>query len=301
MFRKMKKLAIMTFVLAAIFGLSACASDDSEVVVEMDQGDITKDELYEELLAAHGEAVLHNLVYAAILEDKFEVSEKIIDEEIDLVKNQYGESFEMVLMQHGYASEEAYRESLETHLLEQEAITEDIEVSDEEIEARYNRYITEVEASHILVEDEEFANELYQELLDGADFAELAGEHSTDPGSGDKGGELGYFKAKDMVPEFEDAAYQLGVDEISEPVQSTHGWHIIKVTDIRDYDGDVDSLEDMRPMLRTEIALPQADNEYIVETIQSLFEASNISVNIDQFEDLFTFEDIPQADPTDVE
>ena len=71
----MKKLAIVATISAAIIGLSACSKADPEVVVEMDQGNITKEEFYEELKAASGESVLHSLVYASILEDKYEVDE----------------------------------------------------------------------------------------------------------------------------------------------------------------------------------------------------------------------------------
>lgn len=297
----MKKLAIIATVSAAIIGLSACSSNDSEVVVEMEQGKITKEEFYEELKATNGEAVLHSLVYATILEDKYQVDDKSVDEQVDMMKEQYGEAFEMVLQQSGFASEDDYREVLRLHLLEQEALTEDIEVTDEEIQERYDRFLTEIEASHILVSDEETANDLYDQLLDGADFGELAEEHSTDPGSAAEGGELGFFTARDMVIEFEDAAYNLAVGEISKPVQSSHGWHIIKVTDVRDTENDVDSFDDMKASIRTEIALPQVDETTASTKMRQLLEESNIKVNIKEYKDLFTFEDIPETDDSDLE
>ncbi|MBU5593999.1 peptidylprolyl isomerase [Amphibacillus sp. MSJ-3] len=297
----MKKLAILATITAGVISLSACSSDNSEAVVEMDQGDITKEEFYEKLKETSGETVLQNMVYSLILEDKYEIDEDYVDEQIDSMKDQYGESFEMALQQSGFQSEEDYREALRLHLLEQEAITEDIEVTDEEIETRYERMSTEIEASHILVEDEETANDLYDQLLDGADFAELAEEHSTDTGSASEGGQLGYFSAGDMVAEFEDKAYSLGVDEIGEPVQSTHGWHIIKVTDIRETDEEIEPLEDMKDTLRTEIALSQVDQEVAMNKMQSLFEEANIQVNIEEFEDLFNFDDPAATDDGETE
>ena len=297
----MKKLTIITMISAAIIGLSACSSADSEVVVEMEQGNITKEEFYEELKASSGEAVLHSLVYAAILEDKYQVDDSYVDEQVDTMKEQYGEAFEMVLQQSGFASEDDYREMLRLHLLEQKAITEDVEVTDEEIETRYNRLLTEIEASHILVADEELANDLHKELVDGGDFAALAEEHSIDPGSAAEGGKLGFFTAGDMVTEFEDKAYSLEIDQIGEPVQSTHGWHIIKVTDIQDTEKEIDSLEDMKDRLKTEIALPRVDESVATNKMRQLFEEANIEVNIKEFEDLFTFEDLPEADDLDLE
>lgn len=91
----------------------------------------------------------------------------------------------------------------------------------------------EVKASHILVENEEDAKELYKQLKDGADFAEVAKEKSIDTGSGTKGGDLGYFTKERMVPEFAEAAFKADEGEITEPVKSDFGWHIIKVEDKR--------------------------------------------------------------------
>ncbi len=85
-------------------------------------------------------------------------------------------------------------------------------------------------ASHILVKTEEEAKDVKAKLDGGADFATLAKEKSTDPGSKDKGGELGSFKEGDMVAEFWEASKALKVGEISEPVKSSFGYHIIKLT-----------------------------------------------------------------------
>lgn len=75
------------------------------------------------------------------------------------------------------------------------------------------------------------AEELRQRVLDGEDFAELAQEYSDDTGSGLNGGDLGWFARGAMVPEFEEAAFALAVGDISEPVESQFGWHIIQVTE----------------------------------------------------------------------
>jgi len=92
----------------------------------------------------------------------------------------------------------------------------------------------EFNASHILVSDEETATELRAEIEGGADFAELAGEHSADPGSGANGGELGWFGQGQMVPEFETAVAAMEAGEVSDPVQSQFGWHIILLNETRE-------------------------------------------------------------------
>jgi peptidyl-prolyl cis-trans isomerase C len=90
----------------------------------------------------------------------------------------------------------------------------------------------EVHARHILVPTEAEAKAALQRVRNGEDFAKVATELSKDPGS--EGGDLGFFTRDKMVPEFADAAFKLQVGQISEPVKSQFGWHIIKVEAKRD-------------------------------------------------------------------
>jgi len=92
----------------------------------------------------------------------------------------------------------------------------------------------EVRARHILVETEDEAKAVLAELKKGTDFAELARLKSKDPGAASEGGDLGYFTKDQMVPEFAEAAYKLEKGQLSEPVKSQFGWHVIRVEDKRD-------------------------------------------------------------------
>jgi peptidyl-prolyl cis-trans isomerase C len=91
----------------------------------------------------------------------------------------------------------------------------------------------EVRARHILVETEEEANKLLAEIKGGADFAELAKQKSKDPSAAAGGGDLGYFGKEQMVPEFADVAFKMSPGQLSNPVKSQFGWHLIKVEDKR--------------------------------------------------------------------
>jgi peptidyl-prolyl cis-trans isomerase C len=90
----------------------------------------------------------------------------------------------------------------------------------------------EVRARHILVETEDEAKAVEEELKKGADFAELAKKKSKDPGAAD-GGDLGFFTKDQMVPEFSAVAFALEPGKISDPVKSQFGWHVIKVEEKR--------------------------------------------------------------------
>jgi peptidyl-prolyl cis-trans isomerase C len=111
--------------------------------------------------------------------------------------------------------------------------------TEDQLKARYQTFAKEkagreeVHARHILVKTEAEAKAVIGELDKGADFAELAKKHSTDPG-GSSGGDLGYFGHDDMVKEFADAAFALPAGQYTKaPVKSEFGWHVIKVEDHR--------------------------------------------------------------------
>lgn len=291
----MKKLVIIATVTAGLLGLTACGNGDPEVVVETSEGNITQDEFYEELKAVAGETVLQNMVLATILESKYDVDDALVDEQLDTYREQYGEMFEMLLQQQGFQSEDEFRQQIRLQLLQEEALAEDVEVTEEEIERAYSQMNTELEASHILMEDPQLAYQIYERAVGGEDFAALAEEYSIDSGSAIEGGSLGFFSRGDMVPEFEEAAFNLEVGEISEPIQSTHGFHIIYLTDTREAEGDVAPLEDVRDQLHREIAASKVDNTTAQQKFIQLLEDANIDVKIEEFQDIFTIE-MPEED-----
>ena len=92
----------------------------------------------------------------------------------------------------------------------------------------------ELKTSHILVDSEDKAKDLFEQLGHGGDFAALARQHSIDPGSRNNGGSLGYFTRGQMVPQFENAAFKLDKGDVSLPVKSQFGWHLIRLEDKRE-------------------------------------------------------------------
>lgn len=91
----------------------------------------------------------------------------------------------------------------------------------------------EVQARHILVESEDKAKEIAEKIKGGGKFEDIAKENSKDPGSKDDGGNLGYFGHGQMVPQFEEVVFKMQKGDVSAPVQTQFGWHLIKVEDKR--------------------------------------------------------------------
>jgi peptidyl-prolyl cis-trans isomerase C len=132
----------------------------------------------------------------------------------------------------------------------------DAAVTDEALKAAYDAKFAEFEpgreyhAAHILVETEDEAKAIIEELNNGADFADLAREKSTGP-SGPNGGDLGWFGKGMMVAPFEDAVVNMEEGAISEPVQTQFGWHVIKLMETRL--AEVPPLEDVQDELTADI------------------------------------------------
>jgi foldase protein PrsA len=131
--------------------------------------------------------------------------------------------------------------------------------------------VEQVHASHILVETEETGQEVLDKLAEGEEFEALAAEYSTDPGSKDQGGDLGWFPRGMMVPEFEEAAFSLEPGQTSGLVQSDFGYHIIRVHEKAERELD--------PALRD-----QAQQQ----EFQSWFDAQKAAAAIER---LYAFED----------
>jgi len=125
----------------------------------------------------------------------------------------------------------------------------DAEYGDVEPKAEYN-------ASHILVETAEEAQDVIKMISDGGDFAEVAKEKSTGP-SGPNGGELGWFGEGVMVPEFQTAVLAMEAGSVSEPVQTQFGWHVIKLNETREVPPP--SLDDVRDELSQSIIQSQIE------------------------------------------
>ena len=236
-------IAIGVIAASAIFLIAGFMQGDSEAVATVNGNPIEKDALYEQMVKTSGQDTLNVMITDEILDQEAEkanikVTQEELDEEMAVYEESYGgkEALTAAVESSGLTMEDLTKE-MKMYVTIEKLIGPDIEVTDEEIEAYFEEnkeslaQTEQVEASHILTATKEEADEVAAKLADGGDFAELAKEYSTDTATAENGGELGSFGAGEMAAEFEEAAFAMEVDEISDPVETEYGFHIIKVTD----------------------------------------------------------------------
>ncbi|HHT7172038.1 TPA: peptidylprolyl isomerase PrsA [Bacillus cereus] len=274
----MKK-AMLALAATSVIALSACGTSSSDKIVTSKAGDITKDEFYEQMKTQAGKQVLNNMVMEKVLIKNYKVEDKEVDKKYDEMKKQYGDQFDTLLKQQGI-KEETLKTGVRAQLAQEKAIEKTI--TDKELKDNYK---PEIKASHILVKDEATAKKVKEELGQGKSFEELAKQYSEDTGSKEKGGDLGFFGAGKMVKEFEDAAYKLKKDEVSEPVKSQFGYHIIKVTDIKEPEK---SFEQSKADIKKEIVQKKAqDGEFMNDLMMKEIKKADVKVDDKDLKDLF--------------
>ncbi|MFC9446140.1 peptidylprolyl isomerase PrsA [Bacillus cereus] len=274
----MKK-AMLALAATSVIALSACGTSSSDKIVTSKAGDITKEEFYNQMKTQAGKQVLNGMVMEKVLIKNYKVEDKDVDKKYDEMKKQYGDQFDTLLKQQGI-KEETLKNSVRAQLAQEKAIEKTI--TDKELKDNYK---PEIKASHILVKDEATAKKVKEELGQGKSFEELAKQYSEDTGSKEKGGDLGFFGAGKMVKEFEDAAYKLKKDEVSEPVKSQFGYHIIKVTDIKEPEK---SFEQSKADIKKELVAKKAqDAAFMGDLMAKEIKNADVKVDDKDLKDLF--------------
>lgn len=235
---------INVVLLLVIFCLSlvpmTLLAQETEVVATVNGVQITRAQMLELLETEYGAYALQELVQKELVNQKAEELNVSIDEDewndtYTLIINQLGgpQALQMLLMQNGI-TEAQFVEQLRWNMLISNLASAEVEVTSEEVAnffAENKDYYGQpkaVEVSHILVDTEEEAQEILDLLKSGSDLAELANEHSLDPGTATQGGYLGQIVEGLTVPEFEEMAFSLAVGEFG-MVESNFGWHVIAV------------------------------------------------------------------------
>jgi foldase protein PrsA len=253
---KSTAIALSTVLLAGC-GVPGVSGNDEDIFCKVNGIEITKDEYNKFLKQSQAlykgqsvskdqkdalkDSVKESLIQQALLRSAAEdagikVSDKDVDARIDQIQEQLGkDNFAKELKKQGL-TEDGLRDNIRNQLLTEayyKKTTDGIKVSDKEIEQYYkdnkSRFTAQDQrkVAHILVKDKKTAEGLYNQLQGGADFAKLAKANSQDPGTKANGGVLVVTKGQ-MVPEFEKAAFAGETNNVSQPVKTPFGWHLIK-------------------------------------------------------------------------
>lgn len=291
----MKKWALPLSLAAGVLALSGCnGAGNGNVIATSKAGDVTDMELYAEMKEKYGpqmEQALQELVQKKVLSENYEVTDEELVKEMKKAKEQLGDQYEMFLAQYGL-DEEGFKEFLKLELLREKAALADVKVTDDEVKKYYDAWHPEINVSHILVEDETKVKEVQQKLADGGDFAKLATEYSTDPGSAEKGGSLGWIDnagRAQFVPEFTKALGTLKVNEVSKPVKSDYGYHIIKITDQK----EKGSFKEMKDQMTDEVKQSKIDSDTLQTKLDEEMKAADVKVIDEDLKGAFEKEEAP--------
>ncbi|HTX59713.1 MAG TPA: peptidylprolyl isomerase [Verrucomicrobiae bacterium] len=284
---------LVTLVLGA--SLAACAGGGAVATVNgqpISQAEFTQ--RLEGSPVARG--VLQQMVQQALIDqyakaNNITVTDDEIQKKEDEIKANFPNgSWDEMLKARGL-DEAQVKEALREQIILDKALASQVTITPAQVKDYFNKNHAafdkpeQVQVRHILVPDLATANKVRAQLKpDGSNFAALAKQYSTDPGSKDKGGELGWIRHGQMVPSFDAAAFSLPVGQISQPVKSPFGYHLIQVE--AKQGGQKATLANTTDKI-TETLRQQQEAPLIQPFLQGLQQKANIQINDPRFADLF--------------
>jgi len=210
---------------------------------------------------------------------------KKLKKQVDAAKEQMGDKFEVALEQVGLKNEDELKEKMKPEIALEKAIK--ATVTDKDVKDNHK---PEMKVSHILVKDEKTAKEVKEKINNGEDFTALAKQYSEDTGSKEQGGEIAGFAPGQTVKEFEEAAYKLDAGQVSEPIKTSYGYHIIKVTDKK----ELKPFDEVKDTIRKDLEqqrLQDTTGKWKQQVINDLLKEADIKVTDKEFKDTFKFLD----------
>lgn len=293
-----KKFVAGAVTLLSVVALAACAKSGSDKDIVTMKGDtITVGDFYDEIKHNQGaQQYLFQMTINKVFEKEYgsKVSDKDVEKKVDEQKKQLGEAFNSYLTQQGL-TEETNKQQIRSNLLLEYAVDQAIskELTDEAYKKAFETYTPEITANVIKLDSEEKANEVLASVkAEGADFAQIAKENSTDASTKDKGGEITFDSGTTTVPtRVKEAASKLDVNGISDVVivpasQNNAGaYYIVKVTKKEEKGSDWKKYEKRLKEILT--AGRKNDANFIRSIIAKAMTNANIKVKDDAFKATF--------------
>jgi len=281
---------------ALLLGTSLAACSGSGAVATVNGQPISEADFDKRLAASPmAKTVLQQMVQETLLMQYAKTNNlTATDAEIDTRENQLKANFpsgawEEMLKARGL-TEVDVRNALREQIILDKALAKDVTISPTAVKQYFDKNRAsfdkpeQVTARHILVPNLAEAQKVEADLKGGQSFATLAKKYSTDPGSKDKGGDLGSFRKGQMVPAFDKYAFSAPINQISPPIKSPFGYHIIQVESRTP--GQKASLASATPQI-TDLLRQQQEAPLIQPFLSGLQQKANITVNDPQFQGLF--------------
>ena len=293
-----KKFVAGAVTLLSVVALAACAKGGSDKDIVTMKGDtITVGDFYDEIKHNQGaQQYLFQMTINKVFEKEYgsKVSDKDVEKKVDEQKKQLGEAFNSYLTQQGL-TEETNKQQIRSNLLLEYAVDQAIskELTDEAYKKAFESYTPEITANVIKLDSEEKANEVLASVkAEGADFAQIAKENSTDASTKEKGGEIKFDSGTTTVPtRVKEAASKLDVNGISDVVidpasqKSAGAYYIVKVTKKEEKGSDWKKYEKRLKEILT--AERKNDANFIRSIIAKAMTNANIKVKDDAFKVTF--------------
>ena len=293
-----KKFVAGAVTLLSVVTLVACAKGGSDKDIVTMKGDtITVGDFYDEIKHNQGaQQYLFQMTINKVFEKEYgsKVSDKDVEKKVDEQKKQLGEAFNSYLTQQGL-TEETNKQQIRSNLLLEYAVDQAIskELTDEAYKKAFETYTPEITANVIKLDSEEKANEVLASVkAEGADFAQIAKENSTDASTKENGGEIKFDSGTTTVPtRVKEAASKLDVNGISDVVidpasqKSAGAYYIVKVTKKEEKGSDWKKYEKRLKEILT--AERKNDANFIRSIIAKAMTNANIKVKDDAFKATF--------------
>ena len=297
---RMKKnyLAIALIIVSIVILTVACESKPNNSSANYSPGEalamvngepITQEDLYKILLEKNGEAMLTALINDRIREievkkQNITVSNEEIEKALASLLTQYrgNEDYLNEVLESYNMTMADLRLNAKYNIEFKKIIEKDITVTESEMKSYFEfekeafTQPEQVKVRHILVNSEAKAKEVKEKLSEGADFAALAKEYSIDEANNNTGGELGFIYSWDVAPEFADVAFSMAIGEISDPVKSSYGYHIINLLDRKEE--KVANYEDSKDAIRESLLEQKTQADY-----DNWLERKYIEYNVENF------------------
>lgn len=224
----MKKIIKLSVALVGgLILLGAC--QNKQDVLTIGEDSITKEALYEEMKQENGEMILKRMAYEKILEKKYPVSDKEVEQKTKEYKNQGVEKYQKN-SKNMKAPTDSLKKNIRYQLLVEKAVAANYKVDDQDLKTFYENWQQGIQVRHILFSNEASAIEGQEKLKNGESFEKLVEEYSLDLTSKSTGGLIENLTSGSVDPTFEETAFGLEkVGQVSEIIQSSFGFHLIEL------------------------------------------------------------------------